>query len=832
MNLLKERLCSGGNFDREQFMTPPAALGPFYTWIWNVEITREEIDAQLDEMAEGGIRATYILPEPKEFRPQTMVTDMEPAYLTPEFMELARYAMEQAQKRGIALWLYDEGGWPSGGACGQVVRQMPEAEKKMISRREIPGAEAAKLPEDSYVRVTTKDGKTLSRAEMAGEDTVWLYEVEILHGPVPQADSADEEAMKLFVELTHEKYAEYCGEYLGDLAQMMFTDEPETAMPAWPRGFAEKFLARFGYDIRDHLACLFEGDSPDPARLDYVTLLEETMRDCFIDYQRIWCNEHDLMYGGHMDVDHTFRPSSGARCCDQLYLLRGMDVPGVDAIWRQIFPYPQGHNVSDESSGYIFKEHIPEDLGKPDETTIPFFPRLASSAAAQNGHNLSLVEAFGVYGSGLTLGQMRFVIAYLAIRGLNLFNFMAISFGRKGHYVFGELPNFNHEMPCWASLPALNDWVNRLSYVGMLGERRADTALLYPVTDIALDGEHRARALKAYIAAGVALEKQGIDFDIINPRGILEGKIENGVLLLGKGRYGRIAVPEGVTLSEEVWERIRMLSGENAAVLGCADGFDTLRAQKRVCENGDSIVLLYHEGRGMLETAVTPEGAGKAYWLDLESGEMAAAEWQNGTIPLTLQEGEIRALLLTEAEYPVRSEPGEKTEEICLQLSDFEQAVVREMRLDQEGFHALRPEKAYALVQTGDWTADFGREFSGEVAYRAVFAREEQGQGIATLQAEGVRHSARVEINGQTVGHLQAAPFMCRFDADILRAGENEVVITVANTLANQHVYSGAEAYWQPRELTPYHRVEMQLQKSSIPSGFDGTVSICVYREQ
>ena len=193
MNLLKERLCSGGNFDREQFMTPPAALGPFYTWIWNVEITREEIDAQLDEMAEGGIRATYILPEPKEFRPQTMVTDMEPAYLTPEFMELARYAMEQAQKRGIALWLYDEGGWPSGGACGQVVRQMPEAEKKMISRREIPGAEAAKLPEDSYVRVTTTGGKTLSRAEMAGEDTVWLYEVVILHGPVPQADSADEE---------------------------------------------------------------------------------------------------------------------------------------------------------------------------------------------------------------------------------------------------------------------------------------------------------------------------------------------------------------------------------------------------------------------------------------------------------------------------------------------------------------------------------------------------------------------------------------------------------------------------------------------------------------
>ena len=565
-----------------------------------------------------------------------------------------------------------------------------------------------------------------------------------------------------------------------------------------------------------------------------MTLLEDLLREHFFDYQRQWCNDHGMLYGGHIDVEHTFRKSAGARCCDQLYLLRGMSVPGVDAIWRQIFPYPQGHNVSDECSKYLFSAlPIPEDLGKPDGTTIPFYPRLASSAAAQNGNNLALVEAMGVYGSGLTVAQMQFILGYLAVRGINLFNFIAVSLGRDKYHVFGELPYFSPDMPAWKSMPAFNKWVSRLSYATVLGERIANTALVYPVTEAALDGNARQRALRAYIDAGVALEKQGIDFDIINVRGILEGNMQDGCLCLGKGRYTNIVVPEGIRLPEEVKQRLAQLKGESRPVAASSNGFEALRLQRRNCRNGDEILLAFNEGRTPLETVLGVEGRMRAYRLDLESGEICTTfetGAKDGTrIPLTLQSGETQVLLLTQRQLPVRREPGEEKETVCWQLPDFEQAVIRSIRLDREGIRQEHPETIFGPVGSGDWNRDFGEAFSGEVAYRVRLHREIAAQGIAVLEAEGVRYTARVQLNGQEVGHLLAQPYSCRFDASLLKKGENELVITVANTLANQYVFSGADSFWEEKELSPYHKMEMQMQKDSVPSGFTGPVRLSIY---
>ena len=50
---------------------PPVAFWPSYSWGWNDAITREGIVRQLDSMTERGIRGIYILPVPKNFRPNT-----------------------------------------------------------------------------------------------------------------------------------------------------------------------------------------------------------------------------------------------------------------------------------------------------------------------------------------------------------------------------------------------------------------------------------------------------------------------------------------------------------------------------------------------------------------------------------------------------------------------------------------------------------------------------------------------------------------------------------------------------------------------------------------
>ena len=113
-------------FDSDSFITPDVMYAPVYVWVWNDICTREIIDKQLTEMQSLGIRAFYILPEPKEFRPDSMPTNLSPEYLSSEYFELCAYAIDKGTSLGMNCWIYDEGGWPSGSACGRVVKDHPE----------------------------------------------------------------------------------------------------------------------------------------------------------------------------------------------------------------------------------------------------------------------------------------------------------------------------------------------------------------------------------------------------------------------------------------------------------------------------------------------------------------------------------------------------------------------------------------------------------------------------------------------------------------------------------------------------------------------------------
>ncbi|MBQ8401953.1 MAG: hypothetical protein IJX14_08490 [Clostridia bacterium] len=123
-------------FDIQKFQFPDISCAPIYAWVWNSVCTYTVIDEQLAEMQRLGIRAFYIIPEPKEFRPHNMPTDMAPEYLTPEYLEMYAYAIEKGRELGMLCWIYDEGGWPSGGACGIVLRDHPEYAKEVLKSAE------------------------------------------------------------------------------------------------------------------------------------------------------------------------------------------------------------------------------------------------------------------------------------------------------------------------------------------------------------------------------------------------------------------------------------------------------------------------------------------------------------------------------------------------------------------------------------------------------------------------------------------------------------------------------------------------------------------------
>ena len=51
---------------------------------------------------------------------------MTPAYLSPEHLALTQFAVEEAAKRGMKVWLADEGSYPSRSAGGKISKEYPQ----------------------------------------------------------------------------------------------------------------------------------------------------------------------------------------------------------------------------------------------------------------------------------------------------------------------------------------------------------------------------------------------------------------------------------------------------------------------------------------------------------------------------------------------------------------------------------------------------------------------------------------------------------------------------------------------------------------------------------
>ena len=68
----------GRGFSQKDFISPPLEFNVSYGWVWNAPVTREGIDERLDEFVEAGIKSLYILPLPKDFRPERLRTCMSP----------------------------------------------------------------------------------------------------------------------------------------------------------------------------------------------------------------------------------------------------------------------------------------------------------------------------------------------------------------------------------------------------------------------------------------------------------------------------------------------------------------------------------------------------------------------------------------------------------------------------------------------------------------------------------------------------------------------------------------------------------------------------------
>ena len=752
-------------FDINSFLTPDVSCAPVYIWVWNDVCTKEVIDTQLNEMLNLGIRAFYILPEPKDFRPDSMPTNLTPGYLTDEFFELCEYAIKQGKALGMNCWIYDEGGWPSGSACGKVTQAHPE------------------------------------------------YSVKNSRYP----DLLNKKATEFFLEITHEKYASAIGEKFSEYVTAVFTDEPKAPFSSSNKELTDKYEELYGESISTHLPLIRGEKAPTEENIhilhQWYDLCSRSFCENFLLPCKKWANEKGIAFTGHLDVDHS--PDgcmNGGYNFNLMRALRCFDIPGVDFIWRQIYPEDRV-TTKDKFNAYN-----------------GFFPRYASSAAAQNGTKFALSEIFGVAGAGITYDIMRYTVGYGAVRGINIFNPFNFPLGRSGQLLAQELPVFTEKQPFCRYLSHFNRYTERLSYISSLGERVYDTALYYPVSDFQ-GGLKAEKTAEEFDILGRTLENMLVDFDIADDDVLQKAEItDNGYMCIGSAKYKHIIIPEDAYIPEKTRIALDKFIKQGGCVSHDLSNFtpavktdgNGLRAMHRRFNNGDLLILFRETGETGDYSIHLPSA--KGYLLDLTNGELQHIETENGIFKISLAIGETAVILLTDD--VLKAEKQNRFKDEFNILSEFTFRKETELVCDKNGFNNIKHSENAVPTHLGDWSSLVGSAFSGSCVYETNFTLPTEKTGKkGELNLGDVHFTASAYLNGHSLGVNLAPPYRFKIPDGVL-SENNTLKIVVTNTSANWYVHTDYFNRWKTEELSQYFEGEIEYAKDFLSGGLYGPVTL------
>jgi len=797
-------------FSQKSLADPESVFWPGYFWYWNGPLNPEVLRRQLADMAAHDARSVCVVPEPREFRPKTMNTLMDADYLSPQFFDRVKIAVDEAARLKMNYWLYDEGGWPSGQAAGRVRRARPD----LASRRLMRNAQGA-----------------WELMESGPQDR---EAVDLLNPP----------STETFIALTHRRYADAVGNHFGKTIKFCFTDEPayKAVLPGraipWTDGAEKLFQHRFGYDPLSRLDAFAVANlkelSPQQKemRADFFDFCSQRFRDAYFLPLRDWSRRHGLASGGHLDgEDVTFRAVT-AGYGNVMRQLRAMDVPGVDVIWRQLWPGKAQHH----------------------------FPKFASSAAHQNGTTLALTESFGVYGNGLTPAQMKWLVDYQFVRGITLLVGCKYPLAPRDHLMTDERPNYGPTDPLWDFLPVFHRYVARLGYVLACGLPDVDIALYYPVRDMWANGDPADPAVCGHDALAELLLKRQCDFDVVDDDALsdLSGGPDGSRLAVGAMRYRTIVVGPTQWMSAAAKQRLAAFEKAGGKVIRATDlgRLDAavadikptvafappsadMRATMRRWHAGGA-AFICNEGPEAYRGSVSIRCQGELHTIDPVTGQTrpvagTTRSGGNARIPLSLAAGE--SLLLLESSHrgpDTVTPPVSKVIQLVDLAEGWTAQIVRQFVVGEHDYEVRSggEDAEFRPITLGRWsgTAGLSADFSGHVTYRRkVLVPESFRGGRVFLNLGEAEYAARVSIDGKQVGCLLWRPW--RIELPALKSPDEHLLeIEISNTLANELTSQRVRTAWAKRHgpgwPSPYHQRALEFEMESCGGGLLGPVHL------
>ena len=399
-NVINEVKINDLNSLKSEFSQPSKeyTTAPFF--VWNAEITKEEIDNYLTSFKNSGSSQVFIHPRPG------LITE----YLSDKWFELYKYAVDKGKELGMNVWIYDENSYPSGFAGGHVPDQMPESYNQgqglRMTKSEVLPDTAGKY----YLCLKEEDGSyndiTSSLSTEKGKTGKYIlfsktyYGKSDWYGGFSYVDLLYPGVTQKFIEVTMTGYEKYMGTEFGKTIPGTFTDEPEINSPGgirWTPDLFEVFRKQWHYDLKTELPSLYEevGDWKK-IRHNYTQTLLQLFIDRWAKPWNAYCEEKGLKFTGHY-WEHEWpnmRPGG-----DNMAMYAWHQVPAIDMLFNQF----------------------------DDSTTNAQFGNVRSvkelaSAANQTGRQRKLSETYGGGGWELTFTDMKRLGDWEYVLGVNLMN--------------------------------------------------------------------------------------------------------------------------------------------------------------------------------------------------------------------------------------------------------------------------------------------------------------------------------------------------------------------------------------------------------------------------
>ena len=498
-------------------------------WSINDGIRSEPLCAQMAEMQRHGIEGVVFHPR---FYPGG------PDYMTQAFIRVVEDVILYAKSIGMEFWIYDENGWPSGSADGQVLRLHPDSKRWgliSLDEKDLRSDDKVLCAHNGKV-VAARGAKGISPLCRATTDT--------------------------FLDLTHEKYFRELSREAFDYVTGFFCDEvdyfpgdlfADGAVP-WCDEFESYYIEKYGESPCKELWKLFDCEAEHP---EFKIRFWETAGDLiarnFYQPYADWCNRHGKLFTGHLKGEESpyFQLMFSASCFTQL---KNLSLPAIDTLER----YHGNH----------------------------FFPYLLSSVAAQQGRVGCLAEAMGGAGWGVAPEHIQKYMLWLAEAGvervvLHLGQFLLkaqairdwppsvplhLTWSGAFSEVLGDIRKSARPLleKAWQTPKILIVTPTR----GVMASYRPCYAPSVNLHDgSGIPDSESARINEAFLEIVENCYQAGWNYHFTEERELKNASLEDGRLRLGEMRYEKVLIPKGC----------RFESDEKALI-------DKLEANGMLCE--------------------------------------------------------------------------------------------------------------------------------------------------------------------------------------------------------------------------------------------------------